>query len=203
MSNEDKIEWKKCNKCGFLQYPTHLRCLKCRSKDFIPTETSGACKLLSYTILNAPPAEFRDRENLILGIVEFENGIRALGQLTSKENLANYSLVNKQESNIDGIPTERYTFAKDNVEVSKSEDNVGSQLAIVRTFFNPSSDPTESGYSLAKEYPVRSIPAIVVSTAGAVLSNLEMTTAFWDPTLSSDVEKTIVPFKIELNNFML
>ncbi len=70
---------------------------------------------------------------------------------SSKENLANYSLVNKQESNIDGIPTERYTFAKDNVEVSKSEDNVGSQLAIVRTFFNPSSDPTESGYSLAKK----------------------------------------------------
>ena len=69
----------------------------------------------------------------------------------SKETLANYSLINKQESDVDGIPTERYTFAKDGVEISKSEDNVGSQLAIVRTFFNPASDPTESGYVVAKK----------------------------------------------------
>ena len=87
MSTEEKIEWKKCIKCGFLQYPTHLRCLKCKNRDFTSVEASGDCKLVSYTILNAPPAEFRDKKSLTLGIVEFENGIRALGQISLKENL--------------------------------------------------------------------------------------------------------------------
>ncbi|TFG21963.1 MAG: hypothetical protein EU529_11960 [Promethearchaeota archaeon] len=87
MNSKERIEWKKCNNCGFLQYPTHLRCLKCKSKDFILVETSSVCNLLSYTILNAPPAEFRNQKSLALGIVEFENGIRALGQISSKEDL--------------------------------------------------------------------------------------------------------------------
>ncbi|MFW9898093.1 MAG: Zn-ribbon domain-containing OB-fold protein [Candidatus Thorarchaeota archaeon] len=87
MNHEDKIEWKKCNKCGFLQYPTHLRCLKCKNKEFTQLKVSGVCKLLTYTILNAPPAEFREQKSLALGIVEFENGIKALGQITIRENL--------------------------------------------------------------------------------------------------------------------
>ncbi len=87
LSTEEKMEWKKCNNCGLLQYPTHLRCLNCKKTDFTPVEASGDCKLLSYTILTAPPAEFRDQKSLVLGIVEFDNGIRALGQVTSKENL--------------------------------------------------------------------------------------------------------------------
>ena len=42
---------------------------------------------MTFTILNAPPAEFRDKKSYALGIVEFANGIKALGQITSKENL--------------------------------------------------------------------------------------------------------------------
>ena len=77
---------------------------------------------------------------------------------SSRENKSNYSLVNKQESNVDGIPTERYTFAKDNVTLSVSEEKVGSQNAIVNEIFNPTSESitgvdtdnaTLSGYSEA------------------------------------------------------
>lgn len=114
MSTEDKIEWKKCNRCGFLQYPTHLRCLKCKNRDFTSVEASGACKLLSYTILNAPPAEFRDQMSLTLGIVEFENGIRALGQITSKVNLEIgmelKPIYKKICENLDGIEVYAHVF---------------------------------------------------------------------------------------------
>ena len=68
----------------------------------------------------------------------------------SRKTKTNYSLARKEESNVEGIPTERYTFLKDNVELFRSEDKVGSQLAIVTETFNPSSDPVESGYSLAR-----------------------------------------------------
>ena len=87
MKDGEKIEWKKCNICGLLQYEDHLRCLKCKNNDFERIEASGTCKLLTFTILKAPPAEFRDKQSYALGIVEFENGIRVLGQITTQENL--------------------------------------------------------------------------------------------------------------------
>jgi hypothetical protein len=62
-----------------------------------------------------------------------------------------YSLASKQESNFEGLQTNRFTFLKDNVELSRTNDYVGSQLSITREFFNPTSDPTESGYSLASK----------------------------------------------------
>ncbi|MHA2038624.1 MAG: Zn-ribbon domain-containing OB-fold protein [Promethearchaeota archaeon] len=87
MNNEKRIEWKKCRKCSFLQHESHLRCLQCKNETFDSVSSSGICKLLSYTVLNAPPAEYRDKSSYALGIVEFENGVKALGQITTQENL--------------------------------------------------------------------------------------------------------------------
>jgi uncharacterized OB-fold protein len=88
---ETTIIWKKCKQCGKLQHPDHLRCLQCKSTTFETVEASGDCTLLTYTILRAPPVEFRKKDQKVtayaLGVVEFTNGIRALGQLTSMEDL--------------------------------------------------------------------------------------------------------------------
>ena len=62
-----------------------------------------------------------------------------------------YSIANEQESNVDGISTKRFTFLKNNVQLSQSEDKVGSQLSISQQWFNPSEDKTVSGYSLASQ----------------------------------------------------
>ena len=62
-----------------------------------------------------------------------------------------YSIANEQESNVDGISTKRFTFLKNNVQLSQSEDKVGSQLSISQQWFNPSADKTVSGYSLASQ----------------------------------------------------
>ena len=59
---------------------------------------------------------------------------------SNRDTKSDYSLINKQESNVGGIPTERYTFAKDGVLLSVTEDKVGSQNAIVNEIFNPSSE---------------------------------------------------------------
>jgi uncharacterized OB-fold protein len=83
----DKIERKKCDNCGFLQHESHIRCLKCKNIHFSKVLASGTCKLLTYTILMAPPMEFRDKASYVLGVVEFENGIKALGQISSQDNL--------------------------------------------------------------------------------------------------------------------
>ena len=49
---------------------------------------------------------------------------------------ASYVLANTRVSDVAGIPTKRYTFLKGDVELSRSEDKVGSQLAIVIEQFN-------------------------------------------------------------------
>lgn len=85
--SETTIVWNKCKTCGKLQHPDHVRCLQCKGMTFEPIEASGDCVLLTYTILKAPPTEFRDKPAYALGIVQFSNGVRALGQLTTLEHL--------------------------------------------------------------------------------------------------------------------
>ncbi len=87
MNSEEKIIWKKCNNCGLLQHSSHLRCLKCKHEMFKSITASGSAKLLTYTILKAPPAEFRDKNSYAIGVVEFKNGVKGLGQITTQDNL--------------------------------------------------------------------------------------------------------------------
>ena len=87
MEREVKSTTVKCKKCGYLQHTSHLRCLKCKHIKFETVNPSGKCKLLTFTVLTAPPAEFRKNPSYALGVVEFENGVKALGQLTTQENL--------------------------------------------------------------------------------------------------------------------
>lgn len=91
---------------------------------------------------------------------------------SSKETLTGYSLVNKQESNVDGIPTERYTFAKNDVTLSTSEEKVGSQLAIVKEVFN-GTPSTPSGYSIADE-SVSNVNGIVTRRFRFLKENVQL-----------------------------
>ena len=85
MSGKDKIEGSRCNTCGFIQHVSHLRCLRCKSDSFSREFTSNTCTLLSFTILKAPPMEFRNQKSYTLGMVEFENGMRAVGQIHAQD----------------------------------------------------------------------------------------------------------------------
>ena len=62
-----------------------------------------------------------------------------------------YSVAAEQESEVDGLPTKRFTFLKDNTILSKSEDKVGSQKAIVLEVFNGTPVTPGSDYSIAAE----------------------------------------------------
>ncbi|MDZ7343981.1 MAG: hypothetical protein ONA90_05655, partial [candidate division KSB1 bacterium] len=56
------------------------RCLQCRGREFQEIHPQGNATLLTYTILYSLPSGF-DQRMLILGVAEFENRIRALGQV--------------------------------------------------------------------------------------------------------------------------
>lgn len=75
------IEWKKCANCGKIQHPSHVRCLNCKGELFSIIKAEGDGTLLTYTLLTAPPVEFRDKDSYYLGVFEFKNGIKMLGQI--------------------------------------------------------------------------------------------------------------------------
>ncbi len=74
-----------CPACGALLYPIPLVCpcgqvLGAGGPSLEEREIAGSCKLLTWTRLTAVAEGFADGE-MTLGMVEFPNGVRALGLL--------------------------------------------------------------------------------------------------------------------------
>ncbi|MEJ2293960.1 MAG: OB-fold domain-containing protein [Candidatus Lokiarchaeota archaeon] len=109
---DERIKAKKCDNCGLIQHYSHLRCLNCRNERFEEIEASGECRLVTFTILTAVPQEFLEKKPYALGIVEFENGVRALGQINNKENLRSGMKLKTllKQINIDGKQVDSYIF---------------------------------------------------------------------------------------------
>ncbi len=80
---EKRMIGYRCKRCGRIYYPKHAVCMNCDSREFEKVELGDKCKLITYTKLYATPKGVEEKP-LILGIVEFENGVRATGQLTSE-----------------------------------------------------------------------------------------------------------------------
>jgi len=70
----------KCKKCGRITYPRRVRCLNCRGRDFEPIEAGGLAKLLTFTEAANLPWGIDERCRM-LGVVEFENKVKAMGLL--------------------------------------------------------------------------------------------------------------------------
>lgn len=68
----------KCTNCGQVMYPRHERCLNCNEREFKEIYPTKKGKLLTYTVVNELPWGIDERAR-VLGVVEFDNGIRALG----------------------------------------------------------------------------------------------------------------------------
>ena len=80
MTQELGITAYKCKACGRVHYPFHDRCLTCKSRDFEEIKPEGDAKLLAYTQIFNLPWGF-DVRFLIHGVVEFANGVKAMGQV--------------------------------------------------------------------------------------------------------------------------
>jgi uncharacterized OB-fold protein len=70
----------KCQSCGYVMYPSHFRCLHCGGREFEEIEPGETGKLVTYTeIFNLPWGI--DERSRTIGIVEFEGGVKAMGQI--------------------------------------------------------------------------------------------------------------------------
>jgi uncharacterized OB-fold protein len=75
----------RCKKCGKLHYPFHDRCLACKHREFETVQAEGKAKLITFTRIYNLPWGF-DQRYLTIGVVEFGNGVKAMGQIDVDEN---------------------------------------------------------------------------------------------------------------------
>ncbi len=84
MTKEIGIVAYRCTKCGKLHYPYHDRCLNCKGRQFEQVKPEGKAKLQTYTRIYNLPWGF-DVRYLTIGVVQFDNGVRAMGQIHADE----------------------------------------------------------------------------------------------------------------------
>ncbi len=84
MKREIAITAYRCKSCGKIHYPFHDRCLACKGREFETMKPQGKARLLTFTRIYNLPWGF-DQRYLTIGIGEFENGIRAMGQIKVDE----------------------------------------------------------------------------------------------------------------------
>jgi len=123
----------------------------------INAETAVACRLAAYEINDTDSSRTviatYVEEGTLSRTEDFVGSqkaivIEAIGPDPSTP--SDYSPASKEESNFEGLQTNRFTFLKDNVVLSESEDKVGAQKAIVKEVFN-GTPATPDGYSIASE----------------------------------------------------
>lgn len=73
-----------CKTCGAKTYPRHARCPVCGTTAFDQVELKGKATLLTFTRVHMLSLAYMERY-ITLGIVEFDNGFRALGRLNVAE----------------------------------------------------------------------------------------------------------------------
>jgi uncharacterized OB-fold protein len=84
VKKEIAITAYRCKNCGKIHYPYHDRCLDCKGREFEPVKPQGNARLLTFTRIYNLPWGF-DQRYLTIGVAEFENGIRAMGQIKVDE----------------------------------------------------------------------------------------------------------------------
>jgi hypothetical protein len=78
---EGRIMASRCRACGARSFPPRADCERCRSGAFEFVELSGRGVLHTFTTITAAPTGFEDRTPYTLGVVDLEEGGRALAEL--------------------------------------------------------------------------------------------------------------------------
>jgi len=77
-----RLEAGKCKKCKHICFPQRLVCPECGNKEFEMVRLSGKGKLETYTVIHTAPDGFADLAPYAVGIVELDEGVKILAQIT-------------------------------------------------------------------------------------------------------------------------
>lgn len=77
-----RMEAAKCKKCGKITFPGRLICPDCGHTEHELMKLTGKGKLETFTIIRTAPSGFTDLAPYAIGLVELDEGVKVLGQLT-------------------------------------------------------------------------------------------------------------------------
>ncbi len=75
---DGRLMGSRCSRCGATSFPPRADCEECLSGDFEFFEVSGRAKLHTFTKIVAAPTGFEDLAPYMVGVVDLEEGGRAL-----------------------------------------------------------------------------------------------------------------------------
>lgn len=78
---ERKLMGVKCSQCKKVTAPPRAVCPHCGASDLAWTELLGKGKLVTYTVIHIPPAQFQALAPYPVGIVELVEGVRLPGMI--------------------------------------------------------------------------------------------------------------------------
>jgi len=87
---DGRLMASRCKKCGETSFPPRADCSACLSGEFEYTEVSGKATLHTFTRIDAAPTGFDDEVPYTVGVVDLEEGGRALawiGDTISEEEI--------------------------------------------------------------------------------------------------------------------
>ena len=79
---QGKVMATRCRECGIRHFPPKMDCPRCLSSDVEWVEIKNNGKLITYTVVHYGPSGFEDDAPYILGIGDFEDGLRVFGRLS-------------------------------------------------------------------------------------------------------------------------
>ena len=77
-----RLEANKCTKCSKILFPERIICPDCKSESLEKFNLSGKGRILTYTIIRTAPEGFIDLAPYAVGIIELDEGVRVMGQIT-------------------------------------------------------------------------------------------------------------------------
>jgi len=72
----------RCKNCGKLYFPPRVDCLDCRKSEVEWVPIDGKAKLITFTEVYFAPPAFEQSTPYILGLAEFDNGLRVFAPVS-------------------------------------------------------------------------------------------------------------------------
>ena len=76
-----RLEGARCDGCGHVSFPARTVCPACRGTGYAPCTVPAEGKVVTFTVIHVPPAEFKGQSPYVLAIVELAGGARLTCQV--------------------------------------------------------------------------------------------------------------------------
>lgn len=77
-----RLEAATCTDCARVSYPPRAVCPGCGGREFTTTVLPRRGRIVTSTVVRVPPAGFADQTPLPIALIELENGVRTMLQIS-------------------------------------------------------------------------------------------------------------------------